>query len=176
MMLSYLATFTVALGMAATSAEAPQWHSDYGKALNVTRTEHRPLLIVIDSAEGEGRQIDQQLLEANGESKLSAYELCHVDASTEYGQKVAKAFRATTFPYVAIIDKEGDVVIHSHTGKVNEKDWNSMLVEHQAGNRVVKTTVAKPVTANYNSDTSFPSDFSYPGSTKPYCARCQRGY
>ncbi len=175
-MLSYLATFTVALGMAATSTEAPQWHSDYGKALNETRTANRPLLVVIDSPAGEGQQVDQQLLEANDESKLSAYELCHVDASTEYGQKVAKAFRATKFPYVAIIDKAGEVVIHSHTGTVNEQDWNAMLEKHQEGNRVVKRTVAKPVTANYNGDTSFPSDFSYPGSTKPYCARCQRGY
>lgn len=175
-MLSYLATFTVVLGMAATSAEAPQWHSDYGKALNETRTAHRPLLVVIDSAEGEGQQVDKQLLEVDGESKLSSYELCHVDASTEYGQKVAKAFRATKFPYVAIIDKEGEVVIHSRTGKVNEQDWNSMLEKHQAGTRVVKTTVAKPATASYNGDYSFPSDFSYPGSSKPYCARCQRGY
>ena len=176
-MLNCLATFTVALGMAATSTDAPQWHADYGKALKQTRTEHRPLLIVIDSAEGEGRQIDKQLLDGEGEQKLSAYELCRVDASTAYGQKVAQAFRANEFPYVAIIDKQGEVVLHSQTGQIGEKQWNAMLEKHQTGTRVVKTTVAKPATAsNHNTDYSFPTDFSYPGSTKPYCARCQRGY
>ena len=176
-MLSTLATFTVALGMAATSSAAPQWHSDYGKALKVTRTDNRPLLVVIDSPTGEGQQVDKQLLDSSSKSKLASYELCHIDASTEYGQKVAKAFRAQKFPYVAIIDKQGEVVIHSQTGKVSEQQWDSMLAKHEAGNRVVKTTTtAKPVTASTTSDYSFPTDFSYPGSTKPYCARCQRGY
>jgi hypothetical protein len=173
MMLSNLATFTVALGMVATSADAPQWHTDYGKALKETRTDHRPLLVVIDSADNKEQQVDKALLEQQGESKLASYELCHVDASSEYGQKVAKAFKAEKFPYVAIIDKEGEVILHSQTGTVSETSWNDMLEKHESGVRAVK--VAKPVTAS-TYPSGHASDYSYPTTTRPYCAKCQRGY
>jgi hypothetical protein len=173
MMLSNLATFTVALGMVATSADVPQWHTDYGKALNETRSEHRPLLVVIDSAASKEQQVDKELLDGEGEEKLSSYELCHVDASSEYGQKVAKAFRAEKLPYVAIIDKQGEVILHAKSGTVSESSWNAMLEKHESGVRVVKVT--KPVTAStYPSDHA--SDYSYPTTTRPHCAKCQRGY
>lgn len=171
-MLSNLATFTVALGMVAASADVPQWHNDYGKALSATRAENRPLLVVIDSTATQEQQVDKALLEEQGESKLASYELCHVDAATEYGQKVAKAFKAEKFPYVAIIDKEGEVILHSQSGKVTEASWKSMLEKHEAG--VLPAKPAKSTVANtYPSDYS---DLSYPTTTRPYCARCQRGY
>jgi hypothetical protein len=173
MMLSNLATFTVALGMLATSADAPQWHTDYGKALKETRSENRPLLVVIDNTKDKEQQVDEALLDGQGESKLASYELCRVDASSEYGQKVAKAFKAEKFPYVAIIDKQGEVILHSQSGAVSETSWNAMLEKHEAGVRPVKVT--KPVTAStYPSE--YPSDYSYPTTTRPYCAKCQRGY
>lgn len=174
-MLSNLATFTVALGLVAASSDVPQWHTDYGKALAETRSEHRPLLVVIDKADSKEQQVDKALLEQGGESKLSSYELCHVDASSEYGQKVAKVFKAEKFPYLAIIDKQGEVILHSQSGEVSQQQWDSMLAKHQAGVRTAPVTVAQPVTASAT-PADYSSDYSYPTSTKPYCAKCQRGY
>jgi hypothetical protein len=93
------------------------WEGDYGRALAVTRqTQQRPLLVVIDMpADAEHRIEPVRLVKEQSinqdASLLAAYELCHVNASTEYGQKVAKAFKTAEFPYVAIIDKSGHKII-----------------------------------------------------------------
>lgn len=171
-MLSFLATFTAAIGLVSAAPQAPQWHSDYGTALKETREDHRPLLVVIDTPADAKSRIAPELLNGEASEALQPYELCHVDASTEYGKKVAKVFQANKFPYVAVIDNSGSVILHSQSGNVTAKAWNALLAKHKSGER----TVTKQATSRPQAQYDFPSDFSYPGSTKPYCARCQRGY
>ena len=62
-----------------------------------------------------------------------------MDVTTEYGQKVAKAFNAKSFPHVAIIDKTGSSVIFSKTGKIEATEWEKALTLHRNGERVVRT-------------------------------------
>jgi len=61
--------------------------------------------------------------------------LCHVDVTTDYGQKVAKAFNAKEFPHVAIIDKTGSMVIYKKTGQIDSAEWQKILTSHKTGER-----------------------------------------
>jgi hypothetical protein len=96
---------------------------------------------------------------------LRPYRLCHVDVTTKYGRRVARAFRAKRFPHVAIIDRTGEKVIFRKSGQIEPKEWEQILVDHKSGKvpaKAVSRTSYKP--SENNSDS--------PG--RPYCPSCQR--
>jgi hypothetical protein len=164
-MVNFVATATLAISLMAASPTAPQWEESYGKALKATRAGHEPLLVVLDKPGSEKAALEPALLsedQADGEVArlLSPYRLCHVDATTEYGQKVAKAFKAKDFPHVAIIDKTGSVVIYRKTGQIKESEWQKILASHKSGDRTAIAHVTlKPAGGSSN---------------QPYCPNCQR--
>jgi hypothetical protein len=162
-MINFVATATLAISLMAASPKTPQWEHSYGKALEATRAGQDPLLVVLDKPNSEKARIEPALLsedEASDNSKLlSPYRLCHVDVTTEYGQKVAKAFHATEFPQVAIIDKTGSVVIYRKTGQVKQDEWVKILADYKSGDRAKVHVVLKP-----SDDPSDPS----------YCPKCHR--
>jgi hypothetical protein len=130
----------LALGFAASGPEAVQWEASYGKALEATRSIEHPLLVVIDNPAAEQARIAPELLNPGGAAGkevelLRPYQLCHVDVSTEYGQKVAEVFKAKTFPYVAVIDKTGSVIIFSKAGKLSTDEWSKILTTYKSGER-----------------------------------------
>jgi hypothetical protein len=159
-MINFLATATLAIGMMATAPRAPQWENSYGKALEETRAGQDPLLVVLDKPESDDARLEPSLLSednANGDTSklLSPYRLCHVDVSTDYGKKIAKAFKAKDFPHVAIIDKTGSVVIFKKSGQIDQDEWKEILASHKSGERPHLTM--KPIS-----------------QSKPYCPNCQR--
>jgi hypothetical protein len=165
MMISYLATATLAVGMLATAAKPVQWEQSYGKALEATRAGQNPLLVVLDKPNSQDARIEPDLISEDVTSGdkfelLQPYRLCHVDVTTKYGQKVAKAFRAKSFPHVAIIDKTGSVVIFHKSGKIGADEWAKILTKHKSGER------AKVSRVSYKPSGSSPD--------KPYCPNCQR--
>jgi hypothetical protein len=152
-MFSFFALAVVAIGMAPGTPEAVQWQASYGKALETTRAEERPLLVILDNPAAEGARVSPDVLSPGAEATkqlelLSAYERCHVDVTTEYGQKVAAAFKATTFPYMAVIDKTGSVIIYSKTGQTSATEWEKVLSTYKTGDRslaATRVTYSKPV-------------------------------
>jgi hypothetical protein len=164
-MINFVATATLAISMLAATPKTPQWDSSYGKALEATRAGQDPLLVVLDKPTSEEARIEPALLsedDASGDNSklLSPYRLCHVDVSTDYGQKVAKAFHAKDFPHVAIIDKTGSVVIFKKTGQIKQDEWQKILTSYKSGERTaVAHLTLKP---------------SGGASAKPYCPNCQR--
>ncbi len=84
-MLHYLAAAMIAASSLAATPGKVQWQADYGKALEASKTEQRPLLIVLDVPAKPEASVDSQLLSAEGEQGklLANYELCRVDASTD---------------------------------------------------------------------------------------------
>lgn len=175
-MLTYLASATLLIGLVTATPQLPQWESSYGKALAATRAGDQPLLVVIDKPGTDGSQIDPKLLsqdsiEGDAYKAVKPYNLCHVDASTEYGQKVADVFHAKTFPYVAIIDKTGSVVLYRKAGNMDAAEWNRALTNHKSGERTAISHVSyKPVASEgvviENTSGSY--------SSKSYCPNCQR--
>jgi hypothetical protein len=180
-MISFLATATMAVGLLAATPETPRWEKDYGKALSATRAGNSPLLVVLDEPKSEEARIEPALLSKSGIggkefNLLKPYRLCHVDVTTKYGQKVAKAFGADRFPHVAIIDKSGSLVIFRRSGKISAAEWEQALTRHKDGERPQPRTVAQ---VSYQPSTpvvyspSTPVIYSSPFPTSS-CPNCQR--
>jgi hypothetical protein len=168
-MISYLATATLAVGMLAAAPKPLEWEASYGKALEATRAGQDPLLVVLDKPGTKEARIEPELLnedEVSGDDVklLRPYRLCHVDVTTDYGQKVAEAFDAKKFPHVAIIDKTGSMVIFRKTGKIQEDEWAKILTRHKDGQRPAATAVSRT--------TYKPTGSS--SANRPYCPNCQR--
>jgi hypothetical protein len=170
-MLCYLATATLAISALLAAPQQPQWESSYGKALEASRAADAPLLVVLDKPNSEDARLSPELLsakksESGDAALLKPYQLCHVDVTSSYGKKVAKAFHATTFPHVSIIDKSGKTVIFTKTGNIKPDEWQRILTRHKSGDkslaRAVSRTTYKPITGG-----------SIDG-TRPYCPNCQR--
>lgn len=180
-MISYLATAMLAVMSAAAPPQPVHWESDYGKALEATRADDLPLLVVLDKPQVDDARLDPALLsDGSAASKenqpLQSYQLCHVDVTTEYGQKVADAFHAQAFPYTAIIDKTGKVIIFSNTGKVSDSQWTSILDSHKDGICPGSTAISH-VSYKVSGDSAVIEKPSTSFSNGSYCPSCQRhGY
>jgi len=138
-MVHFLA-LVIAAGATAATPTQLEWQSDYGKALAATRADNRPLLVVLDVPSNPKTAVATQQVakDAAQEKLLGAYQLCHVDASTAYGKKVAKAFGASSFPYTAILDKSASVVLCRKVGQLSNDQWQKTLAKYQTGERNAK--------------------------------------
>jgi hypothetical protein len=177
-MITYLATALLAVMSVTAPAQPLHWEADYGKALKATRADDLPLLVVLDKPQTEDARLDPALLTEGspaGEEnqELHAYQLCHVDVTTDYGQKVAKAFHAEAFPYTAIIDKTGSVIIFSQTGKIGASQWKDVLSTHKDGNRPSLATISH-VSYKMSDDSATIQRPSTSISNGSYCPSCQR--
>jgi hypothetical protein len=171
-MVSYLATAILAVSVLAGTPQPVQWQADYGKALAETRAGDQPLLVVLDEPKTDEARVEPALLgegEANTPDAelLHHYHLCHVDASTPYGKKVAGVFAAKRLPHMAIIDKSGSVILYSKSGKIARGEWRTALKDHQDGARPLHHVSYKLIGDS--------SESSSPVSSNPgYCPSCQR--
>lgn len=189
-MLSTWMLISLAAGLT-TGADTPSdWHADYGVALAETKQAEQPLLVVLEAPADEAQSLNPELLSAeSGAFPLGSYEVCRIDVSTDYGKEVAKVFRVTEFPHVAIIDKTGSVILRRVRGDVSTDQWKSILAQHESGARQGRTryTVAKPVidgasAAPVSSGATFSTSVSLPGASveyamptsSSYCPSCQR--
>jgi hypothetical protein len=122
--------------MAAVS-DGAEWKSDYGDALRDARQAERPLLIVLDRPREPVSRVDQVNLVADATQAelLKPYQLCHVDVTTDYGRRIAKAFGASRFPYTAITDKTASVIIFESHDKFDAQSWVTTLASHRRGER-----------------------------------------
>jgi hypothetical protein len=174
-MLNLMATATLAVGMLVASPQPRVWQTSYGKALEATKSTASPLLVVLDKPNSDKDRVAPELLGKTSVSGtpsqlLKPYTLCHVDVTTEYGKKVASAFRATSFPHVAIIDKTGSTVIYRTTGPIDADHWQQVLTRHKNGER---TTAQAASHVSYKpAGTVIYSDPMIGGSS--YCPSCQR--
>jgi hypothetical protein len=148
-----------------------EWESSYGKALEATREAEAPLLVVLDKPNSKEARLAPELLNeeemaSKEEAKLlKPYRLCHIDVSTGYGKKVAKAFHATSFPSVAIIDKTGSTVIFRKSGKIQADEWQTILTRHKSGDKSLARSVSR---------TTYKPSGTSSEVLRPYCPNCQR--
>jgi hypothetical protein len=166
-MLCYLATASLALSALLAAPQQPQWETSYGKALEASRAADEPLLIVLDKPSNDEARLAPELLsegktEGAENALLKPYQLCHVDVSTAYGKKVAKAFHAKDFPHVAIIDKTGKTVIFTKTGDIKADEWQRILTRHKSGDKSLAKSVSRTTYKPINE------------TSRPYCPNCQR--
>ncbi|HEX6961983.1 MAG TPA: hypothetical protein VF175_08965 [Lacipirellula sp.] len=168
-MLHYLAAATIAASTFAVTPSKATWQADYGKALAATRSDQRPLLVVLDNPADPKAAFDAKLLAADGEQgqALKSYRVCRVDVSTEYGQKVAEAFGATQFPHTAIIDRTGSTVLFKQPGQMDGQQWQATLVKYQKG------VAPQPQTVYFRGGTVLGAQTAQPMPISN-CPSCQR--
>ena len=176
-MVHFLVLATLAVSSVDAVPTPVEWHADYGKALAATRTDDRPLLVVLDDPSDTQAAAEDEQMKTVG---LTSYRLCRIDSSTEYGQKVAEVFNAQQFPFTAIIDKTGSVVLHKKQGKLTDAEWNVVLSAYKTGERlqpVYHTTAYRGETIVEGKNVS--GTFSFPAATTAvqspsYCPSCQK--
>jgi len=165
-MIQLLTATAIALSTWGVSADPVEWQSDYGRALESSRAAARPLLIVLDDPSTPETNAVEHLNGLSDEPELlTAFERCHVDINTEYGKRVAEVFKATEFPFAAIIDKTGSVVLCKRTGQLSDEEWQDTLTTYRSGERrslQLQTTFFRGGTG-LNSAVTSPS----------YCPECQ---
>jgi hypothetical protein len=168
-MLQYFAVAALAASSLAVTPAKAKWQADYGKALSATRSDQRPLLVVIDNPADPAASVQEELLSTEGEqgSLLKPYRLCRVDISTDYGKKVAEAFGATQFPHTTIIDKTGRVVLFKKPGQIEGSEWKTTLAKFEKGEQVAPTT-------SYFRGNTILGASAQPVSNGSYCPSCQR--
>lgn len=137
-MIHYLAAVTMTMSALAATPQPLQWQADYGKALAATRSDDRPLVVVLDVPSDPKASMEKKLASDDKAQAdlLNSYQRCHIDVTTEYGKKVAKVFGATKFPFTAIIDKTGSVILSKKLGQLTESEWKETLATYQKGERV----------------------------------------
>jgi hypothetical protein len=168
-MVHYLAVATIAASTFAVTPTTVQWQGDYGKALATTRSDQRPLLVVLDAPSDPATAVQADVLAAEGPNAdlLKSYELCRVDVTTEYGKKVAAAFGATQFPHTSIIDKNGATVLFKKPGQISGDELKTALAKFEKGEQPTAHNVG------YRGNTILGSQAtgaSYPAG----CTACQR--
>lgn len=117
------------------SPVADRWTDDYAVALAATKKTQRPLLIVIDDARRKDWRLELVSSKADQDPSalLSQFELCRIDVATEYGQAVAESFKVQEYPFAAIIDRTGSVILHKESGPTTAQEWSAVLARHRSG-------------------------------------------
>lgn len=159
-MFTALALAATLLAQAAIAgAASPEWNSKYGAAYSAGKKAQRPVLIVIDKPAAAVKPVAYVNKEVTAEEAalLANFELCHVDASTEYGQDVAKRFGAPSFPYVAITDSKVEFLRLQHTGEMPQQQWIATLAKYSKAEKVEHTM-----------------NFEMWESSGSYCPSCRR--
>ena len=129
--------FTLTAAALLGAAPSGPWESDYAVALKQARAEGKPMLVVLHKPQVTGQRLRQVSLTADGEGRSLErfYQLCEVNVTTDYGKKVAEAFKVTSFPHTVITDKQGKQIIFEKTGHVTDTTWITALSDHRHGNR-----------------------------------------
>ncbi|MCG8449051.1 MAG: hypothetical protein MI725_05665 [Pirellulales bacterium] len=170
-MVYLLAAVSMVFSAVSTNANQAQWQTDYGKALAATRQDDRPLLVVLDVPADSKSAVKNEQLDTKGEQGklLRSYQLCHVDASTKYGKKVAEVFKAEKLPFAAVIDKTGSVVLCKKNGQLSDEQWKNVLTTYRKGESVAATQH----TAAYRGGMFDNKDDSTTIVSPSYCPSCQ---
>jgi hypothetical protein len=141
-MVCAIAVILVAFGSAARSAE---WSNDYAASLEAARRGQRPLLVLLTTPEVRITQTSATA-DTVDSALLEPFELCRIDVTTPMGAKLAEAFRAPEFPYVAITDKAVRRIIYRKSGQFTDVDWAATLVSYADGAAPVVTSTSSTTT------------------------------
>lgn len=146
-----LASSLVAVITISGSSGELTWLDNYGEALQLARDTQKPLLIVIDDS-SQAQRFDHVRLasDATQVQLLSGFQLCRIDASTEYGQRVAEVFRAEQFPFVAMTDNTGTWIKFRSSGSMSRDEWTSTLVARRQGESIRASSVSQRSSSQFD--------------------------
>ena len=165
--LAFLLLLAMSTGVPAAELN---WLTNYSDALELARTEARPLLLVISQEDHLPASINPaSSAQATQPSHdlLAAYVLCKIDPSSGYGKLVAEAYRVTEFPHSVIIDKTTKKILYSDAGRATDDTWKAALTKYQS-----PTTYESPAT--YQSPATYPRAATFRPVSEPQRQRAFR--
>lgn len=118
------------------------WNTHYGVAKRSAEQTQRPLLVVIENPDNTDTKIDESKLDSKSREELrrQKFEIVRVDATTKYGELVAKAFGVERFPYTAVTDNGSKKIVFRKSGPMSKSDWMLAFAKSDAS-RNVQTNV-----------------------------------
>ena len=148
----------LATSLLGAAPDAGVWHGDYAAALDAARADRKPLLVVFHNPQEAQQTVQQVNYAPEKESPhLENYHLCQIDVSSANGKRVAEVFKATSFPYTVITDRDAQKIILRKPGNFTDATWTETLSNYRHGSTPVSMSV-----------------FGAPSSaTSGYCPNCQ---
>ncbi|MDA0661186.1 MAG: hypothetical protein O3C60_20485, partial [Planctomycetota bacterium] len=109
------------------------WSGDYGKALAMARASGKPLIVLIEKSDDPSHSVDVAKTFSAGDQEgvTAKFELCRVDASTQYGQELAKSFGVYQFPFTAVSTRDGTRIAYRRQGPITSDQLRSALATVQ---------------------------------------------
>lgn len=133
--------------------------TSYTDAWHAAHDAERPMLVILNPAEGEGITEDELRQDEKLQPLLDNYVVAVVDTGTDHGKKVHELFDSPALPRVVVIDKEQKKQIYRTSAKLSHDRLADVLDEHKEG--TVK--ISQPVLR-----------YTPPTSAYSNCPSCQR--
>jgi hypothetical protein len=126
---------------AADSAKLATFTS-YTQAWQTARDENRPMLVVLNPADGKAAakpvRVGDLRKDAGLTKVLDEYVVAEVDTTTEHGKKVLEVFGSPKLPRVVVIDDHQEKQLFAISGQVSNTKLKGVLEKVKAG--VTSTT------------------------------------
>ncbi len=106
----------------------PTWSTDYGDAVKLARSSHRPLVVVLEDPTRPGGQAGA-LDTARLRLALRSYSVCRVDVTTNEGTELKQQLNATALPYMIVSDETGQSIAVRAAGDVSAETFLALLGE-----------------------------------------------
>lgn len=106
----------------------PTWSTDYGDAVRLARSSHRPLVVVLEDPTRPGG-LAGALDTAPLRLALRSYSVCRVDVTTDKGTELKQQLNATTVPYTIVSDETGRSIVVRAAGDVSPETFLALLGE-----------------------------------------------
>lgn len=120
-------------------------YSSYADAWHAAHDSSRPMLVILNPAEGQNA-IDPQQLQANEalQPLLEEYVVAVIDTGTEHGKKDHQLFGSASLPRVVVIDKEQKKQVYKASGKISTDRLATVLDECRSGKPKPEFSWAQP--------------------------------
>lgn len=137
----------------AAVTNVPTHFTNYTQAYQEAQREKKPLLVILNPAEGDTVTADDVRKTEQRRQLLEKYVLVVIDTSTKHGETVNGLFDRTdkSRPHVSVIDRDQQWQVFRTSKKLQGEDWNRILETFKNGES----------TARLNLD------------VQPFCPTCQ---
>lgn len=142
----------------------PQTNESYSESLQAARDGGRPLIVVLENPGKSERHAKS--LYANWHL-LRHFEICRLDATSPYGQKIADIYGATELPYTVITDRTCQEISFRGVGQFSTRSWEATLRRYVADEDTSAERDVSSVSADPKPPTSQPR-LTNPSEEKPF--------
>jgi len=124
-------------GDAAADAANLANYSSYREAWDAAKDEQRPMLVVLNPAEGDAKAQALHVAELRKDAALSEvlneYVVAEIDTSTEQGKKVLEVFKSPALPRIVVIDNQQKNQVFATSTKVSNDRLKTVLDTYKDG-------------------------------------------